>query len=100
MDSSRERRRHPRSEVTWPVAIESTETIISGRTKNISSGGAFINCKTKLPPGEVFDMVIHAQSQSQPISLSGKAEVVWMSGHGIGVKFYPERMAGSRGSKK
>jgi len=98
MDSSRERRRHPRSEVTWPVAIESTETSISGRTKNISSGGAFINCKTKLSPGEVFDMVIHAQSQ--PTSLSGKAEVVWMSGHGIGVKFYPERMAGSRGSKK
>jgi Tfp pilus assembly protein PilZ len=98
MDSSQERRRHSRSEVTWPVTIGSTETIISGRTKNISSGGAFINCKTTLSPGEVFDMVIHIQSQ--PTSLTGKAEVVWMSQHGIGVKFYPERMAESRGSKK
>jgi len=98
MDLPREKRRHPRSEVTWPVIIETVETIISGRIKDISSGGAFINCETKLPPGEVFDMVIHIQSQ--PTSLTGKAEVVWMGRHGIGVKFYPERMAESRGSKK
>jgi len=91
MDSPRQRRRHPRSEVTWPVAIETAETIISGRTKDISSGGAFINCKSKLSPGEVFHMVIHVQSQSQPTSLMGKAEVVWLSRHGIGVKFHPER---------
>lgn len=94
MDLPRERRRHLRSEVTWPVAIETAETNISGRIKDISSGGAFINCKTILPPGEIFHMVIHFQSQPTP--LIGEAEVVRTCRHGMGVRFHPEREAESK----
>jgi c-di-GMP-binding flagellar brake protein YcgR len=94
MDLPRERRRHVRSEVTWPVAIETAETIISGRIKDISSGGAFVNCETKLPPGEIFRMVIH--SESQPAPLIGEVEVVRTNRQGMGVRFHPERKAGSK----
>jgi c-di-GMP-binding flagellar brake protein YcgR len=94
MGLPRERRRHVRSEVTWPVAIETPETIISGRIRDISSGGAFINCETKLSPGETFRMVIH--SESQPSPLIGEVEVVRTSLHGMGVRFHPEREAESK----
>ena len=94
MDLPRERRRHLRSEVTWPVAIETAETIISGIIKDISSGGAFINCQTILPPGEIFRMVIH--SESQPAPLIGEVEVVRTSRQGMGVRFHPEREAESK----
>ena len=94
MDLPRERRRHVRSEVTWSVAIETSETIISGRMEDISSGGAFINCETKLSPGETFRMVIH--SESQPSPLIGEVEVVRTSRQGMGVRFHPEREAESK----
>ena len=88
MITPQEKRRHRRTEFTWPVGIETAETVISGATRDISSGGAFINCKTKLVPGELFHMVIYVQSR--PIPVMGETEVVWTSRHGMGVKFHPE----------
>ena len=98
MITPQEKRRHRRTEFNWPVGIQTAETVISGTTKDISSGGAFINCKTKLAPGEIFHMVIYVQSQ--PIPLMGDTEVVWTSRHGMGVKFHPECDAKNKRSQK
>jgi hypothetical protein len=88
MDSPQERRRHPRSEVDWFTTIETSEISYLGDGKNISSGGAFIECEKPLQPGEV--LLVSFSIPDRGTSLMGKAEVVWTSRHGMGVKFHPE----------
>ncbi|UCG14743.1 MAG: PilZ domain-containing protein [Deltaproteobacteria bacterium] len=83
-----ENRRYHRTEVNWPVTIETPEGSIEGETTNISSGGAFISCKSPLTANEVFEMFIHIQDREN--SLRGKVEVVWLSPRGMGVKFHPD----------
>ena len=75
LEVERDRRRHPRSEVNWPVVIESPQGSKSGEARNISSGGAFIICDKPLAPNEVFDLSI--QLRDRATSLLGRAQVVW-----------------------
>jgi hypothetical protein len=56
--------------------------------KNLSSGGAYIDCKKPLAPGKILDMSIHVRGKAE--SSSTKAQVVWSSSHGMGVKFLHE----------
>ena len=83
-----DRRRTPRVQVNHPVTMQSTEKTTRGEVKNLSSGGAYINCEKPLAPGEIFDMSIHIEGRAR--APSTKAQVVWASSHGMGVKFLPE----------
>ena len=83
-----ERRRHSRAQVNLPVTVQSSEETTTGEMKNLSFGGAFIDCEKPLAPGETFDMSIHIQDRVE--SLMDKAQVVWSSPRGIGVRFLSE----------
>ena len=43
-----ERREHPRAEVSWPVSMITAQGLFQGKIKDISKGGALIQC-TELP---------------------------------------------------
>ena len=43
-----ERREHPRAEVSWPVSMITAQGLFEGEIKDISKGGALIEC-TELP---------------------------------------------------
>ena len=43
-----EKREHPRTEVSWPVSMITPQGLFEGEIKNISRGGALIQC-TELP---------------------------------------------------
>ena len=80
-----DKRRTPRVKVNVPVTMQSSEKTTRGVVINFSSGGAYINCESRLAPGEIFDMSVHIQSKA-PFPPT-KAQVVWSSSHGIGVKW-------------
>ena len=42
--SKAERRKHPRAEVSWPVSMITTQGLFEGEIKDISKGGALIQC--------------------------------------------------------
>jgi c-di-GMP-binding flagellar brake protein YcgR len=62
-----ERRQHPRAKRTFPVFAETHRTLISGTTKDISAGGAFICCQQPLKSGEVFELLISVSLRNPPI---------------------------------
>lgn len=39
-----ERREHPRTEVSWPVSMITTQGLFEGEIKDVSKGGALIRC--------------------------------------------------------
>ena len=89
----KDRRKHQRAKVVWPVIMENNRNIISGETQDISAGGAYIRCRTPLKPVEV-SMYVSVSFLSPRIR--GIAEVVRSdvlgsaSGfeyYGIGVRF-------------
>ena len=89
----KERRKYPRAKVVWPVIMENNRNIISGETKDISAGGAYIRCRAPLKTIEVF-MYVSVSFLSPPIR--GIAEVVrsdllgstnGVEYYGIGVRF-------------
>jgi len=43
-----ERREHPRAEVSWPVSMITAQGLFEGEIKDVSKGGALIQC-TELP---------------------------------------------------
>jgi hypothetical protein len=65
--------------------MKSSDQATRGAVKNFSSGGAYIDCEKPLAPGEIFDMSI--QMQGQAGFPPTKAQVVWSSPHGMGVKW-------------
>ena len=89
-----ERRQHPRAKLTFPVFAETHRTLISGTSKDISEGGAFICCEQPLKPGEVFELLISVSLLNPPIRAI--AEVVRshnscpaneLEPHGMAVQF-------------
>jgi len=86
-------RKHPRTNVNWPVVIETSEGTVEAEVKNISIGGAFICCERPMAVGEVFRLTITAPDH-EPIEATAKA--VWSNAHlpkekvihlGMGVQF-------------
>jgi hypothetical protein len=49
---SKENRQHPRVKVNWPVTINTPQGPLTGVTKNISAGGAFVCMRKSLKPDE------------------------------------------------
>ena len=88
-----EKREHPRTDVNWPVSIETAYATIAAEVKNISLGGAFICCKKPLPIGEVFPLTMIGPND-EPVKATAK--VVWSNvnvpeekvvNRGMGVRF-------------
>ncbi len=92
--TSREsQRKHPRTNVHWPVSMETSDGIVEAEVKNISLGGAFICCEKPLPVGETFRLTMKVPD-NEPIEATAKA--VWSNLHipkekvihrGMGVQF-------------
>jgi len=76
----REKRRSKRSNVRWPVAVESEQGTIQGETRNISLSGIYVRCDEPLRVNEDFRMAIIPPNR-QAIGLTGK--VVWADMYGI-----------------
>ncbi|MBW2339242.1 MAG: PilZ domain-containing protein [Deltaproteobacteria bacterium] len=88
-----ERRQHARALIRLPVSIETAEGTITAETKDISLGGAFICCRTPLPPKEKFPLALTLPHGD---SLALFAEVIWSNSsvpdekivnRGMGIRF-------------
>ena len=88
-----EKREHPRTDVNWPVSIETTYGTIAAEVKNISLGGAFISCKKPLQLRKVFRMTMIGP-ENEPVLAT--AQVAWSNANmpedkvinrGMGVRF-------------
>ena len=88
-----EKREHPRTDVNWPVSIETFYATIAAEVKNISLGGAFICCKKPLQLRKVFRMTMIGP-ENEPLTVS--AQVAWSNANmpedkvinrGMGVRF-------------
>ena len=85
MRKEKESRQRPRSMVNWPVTIKTSHRTISGETRDVSPGGAFIYCDRPMPPNHIFFLSIHIHSST--VSLSCMAESIWSTHGGMGVRF-------------
>lgn len=66
------RREYSRIEVSWPVSIFTTAGLIDGRVKNISIGGALINCKSLPDLEETFNLTIEIPHYLFPVGAKVK----------------------------
>jgi hypothetical protein len=89
----KEKRRHPRMEVSWSAAIEIGQASIKVRLKDISRGGAFVICQEPVPLNQKLRIYIEAPHQDM---FALNAEVVWSNMNvpqekvihrGFGIKF-------------
>lgn len=80
MLARREKRRSKRSDVRWPVSVESEHGTIQGEIRNISLSGIYVRCDEPLRVNEDFRMAIIPPNR-QAIGLTGK--VVWADMYGI-----------------
>jgi hypothetical protein len=88
-----ERRQHPRTDVSWPVTMETPGGTVEARLNNISLSGAFVCYEKPLPVGEVFHLTMIVPDH-EPVAAT--AQVVWSNIHvpdekvvnrGMGVRF-------------
>ncbi len=71
---SREKRRHSRTEIAYPVVVMTPDGPVAGVTQNLSLGGAFVRC-SKLPEvDDTFRLVIKP-TKRPPLLVH--AEMVW-----------------------
>ena len=69
-----EKREHPRAEVSWPVSMITTQGLFEGEIKDVSKGGALIQC-TELPiTDEPLELSI--EIPDQPLNISAIVEKV------------------------
>jgi hypothetical protein len=76
----REKRRSKRSDVRWPVSVESEHGTIQGEIRNISLSGIYVRCDEPLRVNEDFRMAIIPPNR-KAIGLTGK--VVWADMYGL-----------------
>jgi hypothetical protein len=88
-----EKRKEPRTDIHWPVSIETPEGAIDGEARNISLSGAFICCKTPFPLKKIIRLTLIVPG-NEPIPAT--AQVVWSNVNvpdknvvhrGMGVRF-------------
>ena len=80
MATKTERRRQPRIEVRWPVAVLADHGTIEGETRNISVGGIAIFCDEPLRLNESYRISISPPAHPA-VGVTGK--VVWSDLYGI-----------------
>ena len=66
------RRKFTRIEVSWPVSIFTSSGLIDGHIKNISIGGALINCKSLPELSETFNLTIEIPNYFFPVAAKVK----------------------------
>ena len=69
-----EKRAHSRVEVTWPVSILTSRGLVEGEIKDISKGGALINCK-KLPETD-RTLILNIEIPDHLMRISATVEMV------------------------
>ena len=84
----RERRRHERAKIRWPVIVQRPEGNVQGETLNFSKDSAFIRCRKPLRLSEVFDMTIDTPDRRLEVN----AEVVWSNIYGEDDEVTPRGM--------
>ena len=62
------RREYSRIEVSWPVSIFTSEGLIDGQIRNISIGGALINCKSLPNLDETFNLTFEIPQYFFPVA--------------------------------
>ena len=62
------RREYTRIEVSWPVSIFTSTGLIDGQIRNISIGGALINCKSLPNLDETFNLTIEIPQYFFPVA--------------------------------
>lgn len=72
--SNKEKRKHPRIDVNWPVSLETSTGTQKAMVRNIGIGGAFVICDNPLPLNEITRMTIETPLE-QSLELNGKA--IW-----------------------
>ena len=89
----KERRKYPRAKVVCPVIMENNRNIMSGETQDISAGGAYIRCRSRLRHPEV-NMFISTSLLSPRIRATGEVarsealdSVKEGYHYGVGVRF-------------
>jgi c-di-GMP-binding flagellar brake protein YcgR len=83
----KDRRKHQRAKVVWPVIMENNRNIISGETQDISAGGAYIRCRTPLKPVEV-SMYVSVSFLSPRIRAMAEVVRSDVLGSANGVEYY------------
>ena len=80
-----EQRQQPRAKIRWPVTIRPSTGTMKGKTVNVSSTGAFVECSKPLESNEVFILDIDVPALTY--SLKALAEMVWSSrdGNTVGI---------------
>ena len=66
------RREYSRIDVSWPVSIFTSAGLIDGHIKNISIGGALINCKSLPDLDETFNLTIEIPNYFFPVAAKVK----------------------------
>jgi Tfp pilus assembly protein PilZ len=93
INSSEEKRQHPRFESSWQAVLENSGRTQAVHLKDISQGGAFVICQEPLALQQQFKITLNLPNQK---SLQLNAEVVWSNANmsiekvvnrGMGIKF-------------
>jgi len=89
---AKDKRQHPRVEISWPATIITDDGLVSCRTENLSSEGTLIRCSE--PPGllDCFRLVFKPAERQLILAT---AEKVWSKSfdsndspsHAVGVRF-------------
>lgn len=74
-----EKRKAPRINVNWPIAIITSQGMIEGEARNITPSGIFIHCKKKLPEDKIYQMIIKLPNGKQIIV---KGQMMWSNLNG------------------
>ena len=89
---AKDKRQHPRVEISWPATIITDDGLVSCRTENLSSEGTLIRCSE--PPGSLDSFRLVFKPAERQLILA-TAEKVWSksfdnnkgTSHTVGVRF-------------
>jgi hypothetical protein len=70
----KERRKHPRITVRWPVSVITDVGLIEGETRNITPEGVFIHSKERLVENHQYQLIVKLPKH-QPIVVRGR--LIW-----------------------
>ncbi len=86
--AAKERRRHARRSVAIPVEFAVQSNLYRGLAYNISSGGIFTDVTGPFKVGQDISIISPADQVSlRSVGKNKAGSIVWISPHGIGVKF-------------
>ena len=80
-----QRRKHARQSWVASVDYATEDRAFKDFTKNISTGGIFIETRTPFSIGQQITLTFSPSNSKEPIKITG--QIVWTGSLGIGVKF-------------